>query len=219
MKAHKNSKARESEKRRESSERAKADGTRESRRKRAKSGVNARKPTKTRECGRKRAKTLKRNPRRVKTLAPEMDDRACIEGGETKAGPDTVSKEGPESGDVNMPTGFRVFQERCRFKIAMTELFKDIYDENKNISYTWVREYHWDGSVVNKLKSSYVFTISFSPTLSGLLRCTSSLEVKVEAVRTEYGHARLECIAADERAKLLAYEVTGSEEKALSLVS
>nr|GEY09024.1 RNA polymerase II associated factor Paf1 [Tanacetum cinerariifolium] len=37
--------------------------------------------------------------------------------------------------------------------------------------------------------------------------------VEVEAVRTEYGNARLECIAADERAKLLAYEVIGLEEK------
>ncbi|GJY31905.1 hypothetical protein Tco_0415400, partial [Tanacetum coccineum] len=43
--------------------------------------------------------------------------------------------------------------------------------------------------------------------------------VEVEAVRTEYGNARLECSAADERAKLLASKVIGLEEKALILRS
>lgn len=29
-------------------------------------------------------------------------------------------------------------------KINLLQLSKDIYDENEDISYTWVREYHWD---------------------------------------------------------------------------
>ncbi|GKA46953.1 hypothetical protein Tco_0739836 [Tanacetum coccineum] len=45
------------------------------------------------------------------------------------------------------------------------------------------------------------------------------LTVEVEAVRTEYGNARLECSATDERAKLLASKVIGLEEKALRLRS
>ncbi|GJY61644.1 hypothetical protein Tco_0462301 [Tanacetum coccineum] len=44
-------------------------------------------------------------------------------------------------------------------------------------------------------------------------------QVEVEAAKTEYGNARLKCIAADECAKLLAYEVIGLEEKALRLRS
>ncbi|GJX57848.1 hypothetical protein Tco_0287745 [Tanacetum coccineum] len=40
--------------------------------------------------------------------------------------------------------------------------------------------------------------------------------VEVEAVRIEYGNARLECSAADERAKLLASKVIGLEEKVLN---
>ena len=37
--------------------------------------------------------------------------------------------------------------------------------------------------------------------------------MELEAVRNEYGNAQLECTAADERAKLLASEVIGLEEK------
>ena len=37
--------------------------------------------------------------------------------------------------------------------------------------------------------------------------------MELEAVRIEYGNAQLECNAADERARLLASEVIGLEEK------
>ncbi|CAA0839956.1 BLISTER [Striga hermonthica] len=43
--------------------------------------------------------------------------------------------------------------------------------------------------------------------------------VQIEAVKIEYANAQLECNAADERAKLLAAEVIGLEEKALRLRS
>ncbi|KAL6970635.1 hypothetical protein U1Q18_030329 [Sarracenia purpurea var. burkii] len=43
--------------------------------------------------------------------------------------------------------------------------------------------------------------------------------VELESVKMEYANAQLECIAADERAKLLASEVIGLEEKALRLRS
>ncbi|XP_073135394.1 protein BLISTER-like [Henckelia pumila] len=43
--------------------------------------------------------------------------------------------------------------------------------------------------------------------------------VELEAVKLEYANAQLECNAADERAKLLASEVIGLEEKALRLRS
>lgn len=40
-----------------------------------------------------------------------------------------------------------------------------------------------------------------------------------ESIRSEYANAQLECNAADERAKLLASEVIGLEEKVLNFFS
>ncbi|XP_048235748.1 protein BLISTER isoform X3 [Ricinus communis] len=45
------------------------------------------------------------------------------------------------------------------------------------------------------------------------------LQVELESVKMEYGNAKLECDASDERAKILASEVIGLEEKALRLRS
>ncbi|XP_030974448.1 protein BLISTER isoform X4 [Quercus lobata] len=47
----------------------------------------------------------------------------------------------------------------------------------------------------------------------------AQLQVELESVKIEYANAQLECYAADERAKLLASEVIGLEEKALRLRS
>lgn len=69
--------------------------------------------------------------------------------------------------------------------------------------------YNQQGGVVNQLKSDME---RLQEEIKGLL-------VELDAVRTEYGNARLECNAADERAKLLASEVIGLEEKALRLRS
>ncbi|KAI3715443.1 hypothetical protein L6452_22425 [Arctium lappa] len=69
--------------------------------------------------------------------------------------------------------------------------------------------YNQQGGVVNQLKSDME---RLQEEIKGLL-------VELEAVRSEYGNARLECNAADERAKLLASEVIGLEEKALRLRS
>ncbi|CAI0436653.1 unnamed protein product [Linum tenue] len=48
---------------------------------------------------------------------------------------------------------------------------------------------------------------------------TYNQQVELESVKAEYTNAQLECNAADERAKLLASEVIGLEEKALRLRS
>lgn len=69
--------------------------------------------------------------------------------------------------------------------------------------------YNQQGGVVNQLKAD----------MERLQEEIKSLLVELEAVRSEYGNARLECNAADERAKLLASEVIGLEEKALRLRS
>ncbi|KAJ9538716.1 hypothetical protein OSB04_031449 [Centaurea solstitialis] len=69
--------------------------------------------------------------------------------------------------------------------------------------------YNQQGGVVNQLKSDIE---QLQEEIKGLL-------VELEAVRSEYGNAQLECNAADERAKLLASEVIGLEEKALRLRS
>ena len=39
------------------------------------------------------------------------------------------------------------------------------------------------------------------------------MQVELESVKMEYANAQMECNAADERAKLLASEVIGLEEK------
>lgn len=46
-------------------------------------------------------------------------------------------------------------------------------------------------------------------------RLVSYEQVELEAIKSEYTNAQLECNAADERAKLLASEVIGLEEKVL----
>jgi hypothetical protein len=42
--------------------------------------------------------------------------------------------------------------------------------------------------------------------------------VELESVKIEYSNAQLECNAADERAKLLAAEVIGLEEKVVKFI-
>lgn len=69
--------------------------------------------------------------------------------------------------------------------------------------------YNQQGSVVNQLKLD----------MERLQEEIKAQLVELEAMRTEYGNAHLECSAADERAKLLASEVIGLEEKALRLRS
>ncbi|KAL7145100.1 hypothetical protein ABFS83_07G056800 [Erythranthe nasuta] len=69
--------------------------------------------------------------------------------------------------------------------------------------------FNQQGSVVNQLKFE----------LENLQDEIKAQLVELEAVKIEYGNAQLECNAADERAKLLASEVIGLEEKALRLRS
>ncbi|KAL3506298.1 hypothetical protein ACH5RR_031680 [Cinchona calisaya] len=69
--------------------------------------------------------------------------------------------------------------------------------------------YNQQGSVVNQLKFD----------MEKLQEEIKAILVELEAVRVEYANAQLECNAADERAKLLASEVIGLEEKALRLRS
>ncbi|XP_027118949.1 protein BLISTER isoform X2 [Coffea arabica] len=69
--------------------------------------------------------------------------------------------------------------------------------------------YNQQGSAVNQLKSD----------MEKLQEEIRANLVELEAVRIEYGNAQLECNAADERARLLASEVIGLEEKALRLRS
>ncbi|PWA52484.1 BLISTER [Artemisia annua] len=88
---------------------------------------------------------------------------------------------------------------------ASRVLAESLASENTALTDT----YNQQGSVVNQLKSD----------IERLQDEINAQLVEVEAVRTEYGNARLECIAADERAKLLASEVIGLEEKALRLRS
>ncbi|KAI3803263.1 hypothetical protein L1987_31413 [Smallanthus sonchifolius] len=69
--------------------------------------------------------------------------------------------------------------------------------------------YNQQGGVVNQLKAD----------MGRLQDEIKAQLVELEAVRTEYRNAQLECSAADERAKLLASEVIGLEEKVLRLRS
>ncbi|KAK9078432.1 hypothetical protein SSX86_002489 [Deinandra increscens subsp. villosa] len=69
--------------------------------------------------------------------------------------------------------------------------------------------YNQQGSVVNQLKAD----------MGRLQDEINAQLVELEAVRTEYRNSQLECSAADERAKLLASEVIGLEEKVLRLRS
>ncbi|KAI3469894.1 hypothetical protein Pfo_026557 [Paulownia fortunei] len=69
--------------------------------------------------------------------------------------------------------------------------------------------FNQQGSVVNQLKFD----------LEKLQEDIKAQLVELEAVKIQYANAQLECNAADERAKLLASEVIGLEEKALRLRS
>ncbi|XP_075516382.1 protein BLISTER-like isoform X2 [Primulina tabacum] len=69
--------------------------------------------------------------------------------------------------------------------------------------------YNQQGSLVHQLKADL-------EKLHGEIKLQL---VELEAVKLEYANAQLECNAADERAKLLASEVIGLEEKALRLRS
>ncbi|KAF5452594.1 hypothetical protein F2P56_027571 [Juglans regia] len=69
--------------------------------------------------------------------------------------------------------------------------------------------YNQQRSVINQLKFD----------MENLQEEIKAQLVELESVRIEYANAQLECNAADERAKLLASEVIGLEEKALRLRS
>ncbi|KAM3708430.1 hypothetical protein ACJW31_02G095900 [Castanea mollissima] len=69
--------------------------------------------------------------------------------------------------------------------------------------------YNQQRGVVNQLKSD----------MENLQEEIKAQLVELESVKIEYANAQLECNAADERAKLLASEVIGLEEKALRLRS
>ncbi|XP_041025215.1 protein BLISTER-like [Juglans microcarpa x Juglans regia] len=69
--------------------------------------------------------------------------------------------------------------------------------------------YNQQRSVVNQLKSD----------MEILQEEIKARLVELESLKVEYANAQLECNAADERAKLLASEVIGLEEKALRLRS
>lgn len=74
---------------------------------------------------------------------------------------------------------------------------------------TLTDSFNQQGSLVNQLKFD----------LEKLQEEIKAQLVELEAVKIEYANAQLECNAADERAKLLASEVIGLEEKALRLRS
>ncbi|XP_076955930.1 protein BLISTER-like [Bidens hawaiensis] len=69
--------------------------------------------------------------------------------------------------------------------------------------------YNQQGGAVNQLKTD----------MERLQDEINAQLVELDAVRTEYRNAQLECSAADEWAKLLASEVIGLEEKVLRLWS
>ncbi|KAL2469562.1 blister [Abeliophyllum distichum] len=69
--------------------------------------------------------------------------------------------------------------------------------------------YNQQGGIVNQLKSD----------MGELQEEIKAQLVEIEALKIDYANAQLECNAADERAKLLASEVIGLEDKALGLRS
>ncbi|KAI4338113.1 hypothetical protein L6164_016465 [Bauhinia variegata] len=88
---------------------------------------------------------------------------------------------------------------------ASRALAESLAAENSSIT----DSYNQQRSVVNQLKSD----------MEMLQKEIKVQMVELEAVRSEYTNVQLECNAADERAKLLASEVIGLEEKALKLRS
>ncbi|KAJ4841157.1 hypothetical protein Tsubulata_016920 [Turnera subulata] len=88
---------------------------------------------------------------------------------------------------------------------ASRALAESLASENSSMT----DSYNQQRSIVNQLKSD----------MEKLQEEIKAHLVELEAVKMEYGNAQLECNAADERAKLLASEVIGLEEKALRLRS
>ncbi|KAG8369744.1 hypothetical protein BUALT_Bualt14G0045600 [Buddleja alternifolia] len=88
---------------------------------------------------------------------------------------------------------------------ASRALAESLASENSTLT----DSFNQQGSVVNQLKFE----------LERLQEEIKAQMVELEAVRIEYVNAQMECHAADERAKLLASEVIGLEEKALRLRS
>ncbi|XP_073124750.1 protein BLISTER-like [Henckelia pumila] len=84
-------------------------------------------------------------------------------------------------------------------------LAESLASENSTLTDSFNRQ----GSLVNQLKFD----------LDKLQEEIKAQLAELEAVKIEYANAQLECNAADERAKLLASEVIGLEEKALRLRS
>ncbi|CAL5337321.1 unnamed protein product [Camellia sinensis] len=90
---------------------------------------------------------------------------------------------------------------------ASRALAESLATENSSLT----DSYNQQGSVVSQLKSDM-------ETLQEEIKAQLGL-VELESIKMEYANAQLECNAADERAKLLASEVIGLEEKALRLRS
>ncbi|KAL6344328.1 hypothetical protein AAG906_037906 [Vitis piasezkii] len=88
---------------------------------------------------------------------------------------------------------------------ASRALAESLAAENSSLT----DSYNQQGSVVNQLKSD----------MEKLQEEIKAQLVDLESFKIEYSNAQLECNAADERAKLLASEVIGLEEKALRLRS
>lgn len=88
---------------------------------------------------------------------------------------------------------------------ASRALAESLAAENSSLT----DSYNQQGSVVNQLKSD----------MEKLQEEIKAQLVDLESFKIEYANAQLECNAADERAKLLASEVIGLEEKALRLRS
>ena len=88
---------------------------------------------------------------------------------------------------------------------ASRVLAESLATENSSLT----DNYNHQRSVVNQLKSE----------IENLQQEITAQQVELEAIKSEYTNVQLECNAADERAKLLASEVIGLEEKALRLRS
>lgn len=88
---------------------------------------------------------------------------------------------------------------------ASRVLAESLATENSSLT----ENYNHQRSVVNQLKSE----------MENLQQEIKAQLVELEAIKSEYTNVQLECNAADERAKLLASEVIGLEEKALRLRS
>ncbi|XP_043721780.1 protein BLISTER-like [Telopea speciosissima] len=88
---------------------------------------------------------------------------------------------------------------------ASRTLAESLATENSSLT----ESYNQQGAVVNQLKSD----------MESLQEEIRTQLLELESVKMDYANAQLECNAADERAKILASEVIGLEEKALRLRS